>query len=574
MNFDALSIAAMATELRTNLLDGRVQRVVQLNSLTYGFEIYVHPTRHNLILSAEPQAPRLHLSDQKVRRGAGRETPLLLVLRKYLDGARLRAIIQPPYERLLHFQFDSLVGQTILVLEMLGTHSNLLLLEADQTILGVARLPKFPQNKTAKPARLLMPNHLYHPPSPQHKLDPTLLNKPILQQELTEASPNFALTQLLPQIISGVSPLLAREMVYRATGDIHTTVADIDPNGLDSLLTVCRQLFDHDQWQPTLATAEDGQAIAFAPYPLQHLPHTETTATFSLAVQTYFAEMAGGYAVAKEPLLEVIKETRQKLTRRREQLHKDAEARSNPTMLKQKGEAILAYTYQIKRGQTELVAEWLLNEPPLKISLKPTLSPSENAAEYFHEYRKALRAADEIPAQVEKVALEENYLDQLEQDLHMADNRAEIDAVAEALAEAGYVRSTRPPKKQPKTTSGYLRLTAPEGATVWVGKNALQNAHLTFQRASPDDLWFHAQHVPGSHVIIPTAQGLPSDDDVLWAASIAAYYSRAREETSADVAVVLKKYVRPIKGAAPGLVTYRHETILRVAPQEPIIEEE
>jgi predicted ribosome quality control (RQC) complex YloA/Tae2 family protein len=242
-------------------------------------------------------------------------------------------------------------------------------------------------------------------------------------------------------------------------------------------------------------------------------------------------------------------------------------------LLKEKGEAILAYAYQLQPGQRELAVAWPGHSSPLKIELDPVLSPSENAQDYFNRYRKGQRAGDEIPAQLEKISLEETYLEQLEQDLAMAENRPEIDAVALALTEAGYYRSKQNRKKQHKQAqSGYLRLTAPGGARVWVGKNALQNAHLTFDRAGADDLWLHARDVPGAHVIIPTAQGLPGETDVFWAAAVAAYYSRARRDTSVEVDVTLKKYVRPIKGATPGLVTYRHESTLRVVPEAPDLE--
>jgi predicted ribosome quality control (RQC) complex YloA/Tae2 family protein len=212
-------------------------------------------------------------------------------------------------------------------------------------------------------------------------------------------------------------------------------------------------------------------------------------------------------------------------------------------------------------------------EAPTSIRLDPALSPSENAQQYFNRYRKAQRAAEEIPAQLKRVELGERYLEQLEQDLAMAENRPEIDVIAEALAEAGYYRSKKERKKRQKSApTRFLRLTAPDGATVWVGKNAPQNAHLTFNRATADDLWLHARDVPGAHVIIPTAEGLPSEADVFWAAGIAAYYSRARHDTSVEVDVTPKKYVRAIKGAAPGLVTYRHESTLRVAPQAPDVD--
>jgi predicted ribosome quality control (RQC) complex YloA/Tae2 family protein len=271
--------------------------------------------------------------------------------------------------------------------------------------------------------------------------------------------------------------------------------------------------------------------------------------------------------------LTALKEARARLTRRRERLAEDAAAQANPSMLKEKGEAILAYAHQIQPGQTKITLNWVLGAEPLTISLDPALSASDNARQYFNRYRKAQRAAEEIPAQFKKISLEESYLDQLEQDLMMAEDRPEIDVVAETLAEAGYYRSRRERKKRQKRASTrYLRLTAPDGAAVWVGKNALQNAYLTFTRASADDLWLHARKIPGAHVIIPTAAGLPSEADVFWAAGIAAYYSRARHDTSIEVDVTIRKYVRAIKGAAPGLVTYRNETTLRVAPEAPVLE--
>lgn len=563
----------MATELRQTLLGGRVQRVTQTNSLTYGLEIYVHPVRHYLIVSAEPQAPRVHLSSQKVRRGVGNETPLMLVLRKYMHGARLTAIDQPAYERLLFFSFTGPVGSTILALELLGTRSNLILLDLDQTILGVARLTKLTSSvplPPRSPARLLLPGHLYEPPPPQLKLSPTELTELTLRQELAEASPQLSLTRLLTETVSGVSPLLAREIVHRATGSAETKVEQLAT--LTPLLTSFRHLFEQleqEQWQPTLALDEDDAPLAFAPYPLQHLPRAQPAETLSAAVEIYFTEAASGYAAAKAPLLQAINETRQKLARRRERLAEDAAAQANPVALKEKGEAILAFAYQIKPGQKELTVNFPADQP-LNISLDPALSASENAQDYFGRYRKALRAADEIPAQLEKITLDERYLEQLEQDLLMAENRPEIDAVAEELAAAGFRPLTRREKaQQKKSATRYLRLTAPGGAKVWVGKNALQNAHLTFNRASADDLWLHARHIPGAHVVIPTAQGLPSEEDVFWAAAVAAYYSRARNDTSVEVDVTVKKYVRAIKGAPPGLVTYRNESTLRVAPEAP-----
>jgi predicted ribosome quality control (RQC) complex YloA/Tae2 family protein len=195
------------------------------------------------------------------------------------------------------------------------------------------------------------------------------------------------------------------------------------------------------------------------------------------------------------------------------------------------------------------------------------LSPSENAAVYFRRYRKAQRGATEIPAQLARVEAEQEYLNQLLQDLAMAENRPEIDAVGDALAQAGYLKSKRRPRPSP--TARPLRFTSPDGFRVWVGKNALQNEDLTFKRAAPDDLWLHARGVPGAHVIIQTKSHAVPEPTIEWAAGLAAYYSQGRDDTRVTVDVVQRRHVRRLKGGRPGQVVYRHEDTLRVAPQAP-----
>ncbi len=567
MNFDTFSVAAIASEMRNVIINGRVQQIIQINSLSYALEVYVHPIRHYLTISVEPQAPRLYLTEARARRGVGNETPLMMVLRKYMRGAILEAVEQPPYERILEFHFKTRFGPIILTVELLGTRSNILLLSEDKTILGVARLPKATARGRQKN---LLPGHFYEPPAPQKKLPPTQFTELHLHQALSEAKPDQSLVKLLPQFIAGFSPFVAREVVYRATGNTKTTVEQL--NQRTPLLDAFHEVFTHfwaNEWQAHLILDEDEQLEGFASFKPEHLSHTQATTTFSEAIEKYFAEVASGYSAAKTPLFEALVDIRSRLKRRHERLVADAAAQANPEELKSKGEALLAFAHTIQPGQTEFVPTWGFGDDPPTIKLDPALSASDNAQQYFNRYRKALRAADEIPEQLKKVELEQSYIDQLEQDLKMAEDRPEIDTISAVLSEAGYIKTRKGRKRRKKPGVKPLRLTAPDGATVWVGKNALQNAELTFNRATGDDLWLHARGIPGAHVLIPTAQGLPSEEDVFWAASVAAHYSKARNDTSVEVDVTLKKHVRAIKGAALGLVTYRNESTFRVVPEEP-----
>jgi predicted ribosome quality control (RQC) complex YloA/Tae2 family protein len=320
--------------------------------------------------------------------------------------------------------------------------------------------------------------------------------------------------------------------------------------------------------QPCITHDEQAEITAFAPYLLTHMGDWEPVESISAAVSAFFSQEPSGYQAAKTALSQAIESGRKRLVRRRAKLAEEGAAVADPEMLRQMGEAILTHAYQIQGGQPELIVEWVAGEPPLRVRLDPKLSPSENAQAYFRRYRKAQRGVAQIPVQVAQVEAEEEYLDQLAHDLTLAENRPEIDAVGAALAQAGYIKgkgqssSSSPPARP-------LRFRSPDGFAVWVGKNALQNEELTFRRAAPEDIWLHARGIPGAHVIVRAEGKVISERTIEWAAGLAAYYSRARNDTQVEVDVVQRRHVRHLKGGRPGQVLYRHERTLRVAPQAP-----
>ena len=106
------------------------------------------------------------------------------------------------------------------------------------------------------------------------------------------------------------------------------------------------------------------------------------------------------------------------------------------------------------------------------------------------------------------------------------------------------------------------------GLSILVGRNARENQHLTFRVARPEDLWFHARDVPGSHVILRDNEGRAGADDLREAAEVAAFFSEAREQTKVDVHATRRKHVRPARGG-PGRVFVGHSETLRVTPRDP-----
>ncbi|MEA3459619.1 MAG: NFACT RNA binding domain-containing protein, partial [Chloroflexota bacterium] len=523
MYFDALTIAALADELKEKVLGGRVQKVLLPDELSVGLEIYAHQKRRYLLASAHPRYARLYLASEKLRRGMEKPTPLLLLLRKYVRGGRVASIKQPPWERILRIGFEHPRGDTILVVEVMGRYSNVVLVSAEGLTLESIKHVGPDMSRY----RAILPQRFYVPPPPPEKLDPTDVTE-LRLRKLLAAFPEEPIWRRLVQGIFGVSPLLAKEVTYRATGDAEafaSQVTKISPL-LDAFQEMLMMAWGR-YWQPTLVREGD-RIVAFAPYPPTQYGHWEEVESISGAVEAYFQQAVGrdAYAAAKRGVWKAIVEARKRLERKREALQRSLISREEAEELRCKGELILAYAQRIEPGQRSLEASFKPGEPPLTIELDPSLSPVENAKAYFKRYKKAKSAAREIPIELRKVSLELAYLDQLEADLELAGNWPEIEEVKGSLIEAGYLKreEQRPKAKRSRP----LSMRSPDGFTILVGRNSRQNEEVTFDRAAPDDLWLHVKGVPGSHVVVKAAGQEVPQATLRRAAELAAYYSKAQ----------------------------------------------
>jgi predicted ribosome quality control (RQC) complex YloA/Tae2 family protein len=562
MYCDALTLTAVAAELHDKLLGGRIQRVFLLHRLAVGLEVYAHRQRHYLLISAQPEeGGRVHLVPDKLRRGPDLPTPLFLRLRKWARSAHLTAIRQPPAERILRLTIEGREGTMALVAEVMGRRSNIILVGEDGTILECAKHIPAHQNRY----RVLLPGYLYVPPPAQKKADPLAMSPDTLAPLLKEQDAELLLWQKLVASLRGVSPLLAREAVFRTTGDARSGEGDA-ATALEELQQLLN-LGATGKWRPTVAL-EEGEVIAYAPYALTQYGQHEARETISAAMNSYYGQQSGrdAYAVARNKLLEVIAQQRQRQLRKRRAL-----ARSEPTPgrleeLRRHGELLLAYAHQVSPGQEYLVVDLGLGELPETIALDPHRSAIENAQDYFRRYEKAKSAVAEVPRVLAKVDAELAFLGQLSTDLDLATDRSGIEAVRSALQHAGYLapsrRNVRPPKQGP------LRVQSDEGFVILAGRNSWQNEEVTFRRSSPQDVWLHAQGVSGAHVVIRSEGREVPEATLRQAAMLAARFSAARREKNVAVDYTLRKNVRRLRGGRPGQVTYKRQKTIIVTPEE------
>jgi predicted ribosome quality control (RQC) complex YloA/Tae2 family protein len=629
MQVDAFTLAAVADELRAGLLGARVDDVIQPTPLAVALQCYGGSTGGGarnrwLLASAEPRLARLHLVERKPRKLTAEPPAFVMLLRKYLEGARLREVRQPRWERLLELGFARGPETSWLVVEVMGALSNLILRDAADLILGALRPVSLEKNHY----RALVPHVPYRTPPPQTRTLhgeslPRLAPESLSGGDLRVAAGDLlarassppttgrkrqALTaaSVLTGQIAGWGRDLAAEALARAGLALDAAPApDLDWDAVAAAVRDLAALYDTHAWQPTLVyTADDPRPHDAAAYRPARFPAAElrTAPSVNDALAAYFedAEWHGAVESAKADLRHLLKTQHDRTRRKAEALTGELAALDEAQRLRLEADTLLAFQADVPPG----AASYTLANPfaagaddpaTLTLALDPRLSPVENANRRYARYHKLQRAAQAIPPQIAANDLERTRVEQLQTDLALAETPAEIALVRAEVADAGYLRAARAAAKPAGGTKGGksgkpakggkggkpsqqrrapdggapLRRTSADGFTVLIGKNSRQNEEVTFAQASAGDLWLHARGVPGAHVIVK-AGGRPVPDATLReAAALAAYYSQARGSGSVPVDYTEQRYVRHLKGGGPGLVTYERERTLHAAPADP-----
>lgn len=566
MYLDVFTLSALVDEFMDGLVGSRIQDVLDVDDTGIGFEVYGDRKRRYLYLSADTQTPRILLLDEKLRRGLVKPTQLGLLFRRYAEGGLIEHISQPPWERILQFEVTGPEGAISIIVEPMERRSNLLLVQKG-IILDCMRRVGPDENRY----RLSLPAHEYKLPPPQvGKIDPTRV---ILEE--VEAffehldDPKRKTQQVLASHLLGISPLLAKEVVFRASGDVNQKASGADPDRLYEALRTLIEPLSKRQWQPGVVESEDG-VVAYSVYPIESLSTWRPTDSLSEALTAYYGAPVGedAYRAAKIPVQEAIREAQAKLGARLASLERSMTDEHEREVLRQSGELILAYQYALQPGQTELKAQYDLDAPELVIKLDPKISPLENAQAYFGRYDKAKKALEDVPRLITENRNELEYMGQLATDLEFASSWPEIDEVRQILQSGGHWQGAAAKKIAGSGQSAPLKVVTKDGFVIWIGRNGRQNEQVTFGKGGGQDLWLHARSVPGSHVVIKfDGRNIPTSV-INQAASIAAFYSAKRGDARVEVDVTRCLYVKKIKGAGQGMVTYKNEETLSVAPYD------
>ena len=540
MSFDGFFLHHMVEELRTELLNGRIQKINQPFEQELVLQIRSNRKSHRLLLSAHPVFGRIQLTESTFENPAQPST-FIMVLRKYLQGAVIESIEQIENDRIVEITVSNKneIGdhiQATLIIEIMGKHSNILLVDkSSHKILEVIKHIGFSQNSY----RTLLPGATYIAPPNTEALNPFTIKDEklfeILQtQELTAKN--------LQSLFQGLGRDTAYELEKLLTND---------------KLSNFRSFFKQET-KPCL-TDKSFSCVPFSS------KTTEYFDNLSQLLDVYYKDKAERDRV-KQQASELIRRVENELQKNRQKLKKQEKellATENAEEFRQKGELLTTFLHQVPNDQDQVILDNYYTNQPITIALDKALTPNQNAQRYFKRYQKLKEAVKYLTELIEETKATILYLESVETVLNQA-GLDEIAEIREELIQTGFIRRRQREKIQKRQKpEQYL---ASDGKTIiYVGRNNLQNEELTFKMARKEELWFHAKDIPGSHVVI-SGNLNPTDEVKTDAAELAAYFSKGRLSNLVQVDMIEVKKLNKPTGGKPGFVTYTGQKTLRVTP--------
>ncbi|HEW1809627.1 TPA: Rqc2 family fibronectin-binding protein PavA [Streptococcus pneumoniae] len=540
MSFDGFFLHHIVEELRSELVNGRIQKINQPFEQELVLQIRSNRQSHRLLLSAHPVFGRIQLTQTTFENPAQPST-FIMVLRKYLQGALIESIEQVENDRIVEITVSNKneIGdhiQATLIIEIMGKHSNILLVDkSSHKILEVIKHVGFSQNSY----RTLLPGSTYIAPPSTESLNPFTIKDEklfeILQtQELTAKN--------LQSIFQG----LGRD-----------TANELERILVSEKFSAFRNFFNQET-KPCLTET------SFSPVPFANQVG-EPFANLSDLLDTYYKDKAERDRV-KQQASELIHRVENELQKNRHKLKKQEKElleTDNAEEFRQKGELLTTFLHQVPNDQDQVILDNYYTNQPIMIALDKALTPNQNAQRYFKRYQKLKEAVKYLTDLIEETKATILYLESVETVLNQA-GLEEIAEIREELIQTGFIRRRQREKIQKrKKLEQYL---ASDGKTIiYVGRNNLQNEELTFKMARKEELWFHAKDIPGSHVVI-SGNLDPSDAVKTDAAELAAYFSQGRLSNLVQVDMIEVKKLNKPTGGKPGFVTYTGQKTLRVTP--------
>lgn len=576
MAFDAGMLACALSEIRQTALGARIEKVYQpeRDEIVLGMRSFEGGKR--LSINAGSGNGRIGFTET-VKENPQNPPMFCMLLRKYLQGAKLSEVSQAGFDRVAYLGFDTrdemgFACKRYLIVELMGRYSNIIFADGDKKIISAMRT----SDLSFDSRRQLVSGMRYEEPEKQDKADPLTVSEEAFLSMWKNAPEERNCDKFIVGAFSGIAPVVAREIVYLSTGHTDTPV---------------KYCFCDDIWQRFSEVTRRIREEDFAPCMVLD---GETPVEYSFIPLTQYGELEVRSIPSAGRLFDIYFDTRDKEQRVRQRasdilkLLTNAESRIRRKLEAQRGELadcekgaefkkygdmIIANIYRLKRGDRAAEFEDYENMrddgsfPTMRVELDARLSPSENAQKYYKKYNKAKTAKTELTKQISLGEAELEYIYTVFESLTRAESPTDLSEIREELYHSGYASRMKSYAARKAHKPAVAEFVTPDGMRVLCGKNNTQNEYITHRLAEKLDYWFHARQTPGSHVLLITEGREPTDLDFTTAAEIAAYYSKAEGDNVA-VDYTLAKNVKKPSGGKPGFVIYHTNWTAYVTPNK------
>ncbi|MHA7118897.1 NFACT RNA binding domain-containing protein [Aerococcus viridans] len=550
MSFDGMFTHALIKELNTTFAGGRIHKIQQPYDMELVLTIRANRKNHKLLISAHPSFGRIQVTEQAYNNP---ETPpnFTMVLRKYVEGNIIDSIEQYDNDRIILFNLtrrDELgdASKQQLIVEIMGRHSNIFLLDKDKKIIDAIKHVPMYQNTF----RTILPGATYQLPPIQNQVNPFKVG------ENFESDKSLLTAKFLQSQLMGLGRDSAIELASLIEKDSRKPYQVIQD--------FCA---DFENPNPTLVVQDDKQHFLVFPYTTISGEESHYD-DLSALLTAYYAEKSKHDYVRQvgNAIIQVVEKNLTHQHKRLANLNQDLEKSSKADIFQLKGELLTTFLYQIEKGQTEVtLANYYDNDQPITISLDPALTPSQNAQKYYHKYNKLRNAINHIEKQKVVAEAEIQYLESIQTQLNFAEPN-ELADIRDELIDQGYLKKQKQDKKK-RSNNGSAKpreYKTVEGNRILVGRNNKQNDQLTMRQANKNHFWFHTKDIPGSHVILETDE--PSEAEIIQAAELAAAFSKYSQSNNVPVDYTQVKHVKKPNGSKPGFVNYFEQKTIFVTP--------
>lgn len=568
MAFDAGMLHAVLDEIKKECLGLRVEKIHQPTK----DEVILILRGKRLSVNVGSICPRIALT--QIQRDNPLKPPMLCVLlRKHLSNAVLDDVTQCGFDRVARLSFTGYdemgyLSQKILYAELMGKYGNLILTDAQNKIIAVAKPIDFADSEI----RQLLPGLTYAPPQAPEKMDPLSLDEDAFLSAFKSYPREKTVVRFLTDTLAGTATVVARELAFRVAGSVDAVLSSVDERTLFTVVSAHFSALAEGRTTPVIMRDGEGAPVAYGYTEYRHREDAvkETKESFAALFDTYFGERDRIERVRSRgaDLVRLVSHAEARLVKKLALLEDELASSEKSEEYRRMGDLITAEIYRLKRGVASFVATDYAVDPPenVTVELDTRLSPAANAQRYYKLYAKAKTAREMVAKQIALAKTELSYIESVSAFLLRAETETDLSEIRDELYRAGY--ASRMKKYSPAKTikARPLSYISPSGYRVLCGRNNLQNELLTFRTAEKGDLWFHAKGVPGSHVILLCSGEEPTEEDYTFAAEIAAYHSSATGDLVAVDYTRVKNVKKP-PASHPGYVTYKTNYTAFVRPK-------